>query len=324
MKILSLPVLLVVFITVSCSGTLEIGIELSPDNTPAPTFTTTSLPPLPSLTPTNQPSRTPTMTASLMPTATRLPGQVVIPISSMADTIPWLPLDKSKSPSVFSVFFNVTIPPFNNVQVRQAFAYAIDREKVIAVAAQYWPEVSPASTVIPPLSLGLDLYGEVGIFYDPVKAKDLLTAAGYSDPSYFPIATLMVNAYGDVAPYARQLMAQMMAEMWKENLGVTVKVQTIHPPEFGEILRSNPPEMYWNGWVEDNGRDPQMLRMIFESGAQYNYGHFSSEQFDKLVSLADISKSPAKRQALYIQADRLVCETEAAVIPLYYTISDMP
>jgi ABC-type oligopeptide transport system substrate-binding subunit len=60
------------------------------------------------------------------------------------------------------------------------------------------------------------------------------------------------------------------------------------------------------------------LREIFHSGSQTNYGKFSNSEFDQLVDSAAKSKNPAERQELYIRAERLLCETEAAVIPIYH------
>ena len=96
------------------------------------------------------------------------------------------------------------------------------------------------------------------------------------------------------------------------------------PPTFGERLRSNPPELFWNGWLPDPGNDPDFIRSIFQTDAEYNYGHFSNADFDSLVDRAAMSHDPAIRQALYIEAERLLCETEAGIIPLYHTFSNIP
>ena len=119
-------------------------------------------------------------------------------------------------------------------------------------------------------------------------------------------------------------MANAMAEMWQTHLGVTVNVKTMKPPDFGNTLRSNPPEMFWAGWVVDPGNDPNYMINIFRSDAEWNYGHFSSTEFDSLFDQAASSHDPAERQDLYIQAERVLCEEEAAVIPLYHTFFKAP
>jgi ABC-type oligopeptide transport system substrate-binding subunit len=204
--------------------------------------------------------------------------------------------------------------------VRQAFAYAVDRQAITEMAQKYnASNPTPATTLTPPGTLGRDLYNEVGAAFDPERAKAFLMEAGYSDSSAFPAITLIVNSYGDIAPGARFNMANAMAEMWKTYLGVSVNVQAIAPPTFGNRLKSNPPEMFWLGWVADVNDPDNFLRGIFHSRSEYNYGKFTNSEFDQMVESAAESRDPAERQKLYIQAERLLSEQEAALIPLYHT-----
>ncbi len=243
----------------------------------------------------------------------------------MKTSIPWLPLDRARWPSVHVVTFNIQKPPFDNPLVRQAFAAAIDKDVIVEMARKYAAvDPSPANTVIPPQTLGLNLYGQVGINYDPERAKELITEAGYSDPASFPKVTFLVNSYGDTAPGARYNMAVAMADMWHASLGVTVDVQALRPPTFGERIRDDTPELFWIGWVVDPGNDPDFIRPIYQTGGEFNYGHFSDATFDTLVQRAATIHDPATRQDLYVQAERLLCETEAAIIPLYFTFSNIP
>ena len=290
-----------------------------PALTPIPstlTFTPSPIPATITFTPSPLP---PTDTPTPSPTA--LPGKLVLPIDTLGKTIPWLPLDETARPGVHFVAFNTLRPPFNNALVRQAFAYAVDRQAIVDMAKKYKASnPDPATTLTPPEILGRDLYNEVGTVFDPQKGKQLLTEAGYSDPSAFPTVSIIVSAYGDIAPGARFNMASAMAKMWQDNLMVAVQVEVIKSfNDYGNRLRTNPPEMYWLGWVADVNDPDNFLREIFRSGSQYNYGYFMNSEFDRLVDRAKKSKDPAERQELYIQAERLLCETEAALIPLFHT-----
>ena len=309
-----------VLFTTTCNLTLEVGLE----KTPA-TPTGTALPMLaaPTDTPTIPPTEVPTNTP--VPTPTPMPGKIVVPITSMGKDIPWLPLDKDRWPSAYIIMINNQLPPFDNSLVRQAFAAAVDRDEIVKMAKQYYVvDPAPAMTFLPPETLGRDLYGEVGINFDPARARDLLAQAGYSDTLAFPKVTFLVNSYGETAPGARFNMATAMAEMWKTTLGVTVEVQVLKPPAFGERLRSDPPALFMVGWTADPGNDPDFMRPIFHTGGEYNYGHFSNAEFDSLVDRAAASRDPAVRQALYIEAERLLCETEAGIIPLFHPFSNKP
>jgi ABC-type oligopeptide transport system substrate-binding subunit len=237
-----------------------------------------------------------------------------------------LPLDKTKRPGVNYVGFNTLKPPFNNPLVRQAFAYAIDRDVLVEMAIKY-RKVNPvhATTLTPPATLGLDLYNEIGAKFNPQMAKDLLAQAGYSDPSSFPKVLFLVNASGDTAPGARFNIASAMADMWQTHLGITVQVKAIQSfSEYGNLLKSNTPDLFWMGWAADYNDPDNFLRELFDSGSEYNYGKFSNSDFDDLVNRAKNSYDPEKRQAFYIQAERLLCETEAALIPIFHDTANIP
>lgn len=288
-----------------------------------PTLTASPLPPTSTHTP--LPS-TDTLTPTPTFNATPLPGLMVLPVDTLGNTIPWLPLETSARPTINYVGFNVLRPPFNNVLVRQAFAYAVDREVLVEMAARYYvTNPKPATTLTPPVTLGLDLYNVVGATFNPQKAKDLLVEAGYTDPAAFPTATILVNAYGDTAPGARYNMANAMVEMWQTHLGVKVQVVVVATfTEYGERLRTNPSEIFWQGWVADQNDPDNFLGEIFRSDSQFNFGKFANRDYDRLMDNAIKSKNAADRQNYYVQAERLLCETETALIPLYHSTMNFP
>jgi ABC-type transport system substrate-binding protein len=291
----------------------------TPVSTAVPsTFTPSPMPP--TVTP------EPTLTATTIPSPTSLPGSVVLPVDTLGTRNPWLPLDKTARPGVNFVGFNTLKPPFNNVLVRQAFAYAIDRDTLVEMATRYKAKNAVhATTLVPSETLGRNLYGEVGAVFDPQIAKDLLTQAGYSDPSSFPNVVFMVNVSGDTAPGARFNMATAMVGMWKTHLGITVEVQVVQSfSEYNDRLKTNATELYWLGWAADFNDPDNFLRELFASNSEYNYGGFSDSEFDLLVSRAKNNNDPAERQQLYIQAERLLCETEAGLIPLFHSTSNLP
>jgi len=273
--------------------------------------------------PTNIPE--PTATVTQTPQPTPLPGSVVLPVDTLGEGIPWLPLDETKRPGVNYIGFNTQKPPFNSALVRLAFAHAIDREAIVEMAIRYRvSNPTPATTFTPPQTLGRDLYNVVGANFDPQKAKDSLTQAGYSDPSSFPTVFFSVNISGETAPGARFNMASAMAKMWQTHLGVHVEIQPINTfSEYNNQLRDNTPDLYWIGWVADYNDPANFIGEIFnpngDNHGAMNYGEFSNPEFNELIDSAAEAQDPAIRQELYIQAERLLCETEAGVIPIFHT-----
>lgn len=126
--------------------------------------------------------------------------------------------------STYFYRFNVTRKPFNDVRVRKALAMAIDREAIIKNITKAGEK--PATAFVPfgiPDAEASKDYREVGgtllTQFDLAQAKKLLAEAGYPDGKGFPAATIL---YNNDQKHAK--IAQAIQEMWKQNLGINVKL----------------------------------------------------------------------------------------------------
>ncbi len=299
----------------------------APASTPVPaTSILTSTPsPIP---PTSTPEST--ATATTIPSPTPLPGNQTIPITSMKSEIPWLPMQNVARPGISYLGFNTVKPPFDNPIVRQAFVAATDRSAVVEIVNKYTPErkAREATTLTPPEVLGQDLVGFVGIPFNPEHAKELLVSAGYTDPKKFPPATIFVRATGGGDyPGLPLKIAEAIADSWRKTLGVEVIVSaTAEKNE--DRFSNNPPDFYRLSWAADYNDPDNFLRDLLLNSetymGEYNYGKFNNADFANLVEQARNEKDPATRQTLYIQAEQILTEQEAAIIPLYYGTFNIP
>jgi len=289
---------------------------------PAPTLppaapTSTPLPP------TLPPTPTPSMTAT--PEPTPIPGVQLVPSSSLGKSIPWLPYNVDKKPMTVFYGFNVRRPPFDNVLVRQAFAAAVDREQIAEQArGYYFRNAAPATTLTHPEVLTRDLYNQVGIPFDPARAKELLRQAGYSDVERFPTVTLLVSTRSKGAPGAYYQMAKTIAAMWQTNLGIQVKVEVLNMDDFRRRVTTAPPDIYQLGWVADYIDPDNFLKALFHSNSEVNFGRFNNQEFDRLVDEAARLTDPEKRLLLYIRAEQILTEEETGIIPLYHCYVPVP
>jgi len=285
--------------------------------TPTPMATATLMPTeIPTNTVTSIPANTNT------PEPTPIPGVQVYPVSSLGKSIPWLPLDKGNIPMVVYYEFNSQKPPFNNALVRQAFAAAIDREQIAQEATGFkFRNVTPATSFTPSEVLGRDLYGVVGMSFNPSKAKDLLQQAGYSSGASFPSVTLVVSTRGEASPGAYFRLAKTIVSMWETYLGVKVEVEVIG--DYGAYinrLKTNTPSIYVFGWGADYNDPDNFLKTLVHSNSEWNYGKYNNQEFDHLVDKAANLTDPAERQLLYIEAEKILTEQDAGVIPLFHTL----
>jgi len=299
-------------------------LSLAACATGVPTPTQPPTPTRPPSTATSPPTIAPTLAPTLTPFPTPLPGALVVPITSMSSAIPWLPLDTSATPTVYFLGFAVGNPPFDNALVRQALASSVDRTVIVALVDRYLPEweATPATSLTPPETLGLDLTGQIGLPFDPAKARALFKEAGYTDPSVFPPLTLFVRAVGEY-PGLPLKMAEAVAGMWREHLGIEVVVEAT-AARLPDRFASNPPDVFRMGWAADNNDPDNFLYEVFRTGSSYNYGGWQDSSFLDLVTRAHTSSDPELRQQLYVEAERILCESEAAVIPLFHTRQNLP
>ncbi|NPV84465.1 MAG: hypothetical protein HPY45_00465 [Anaerolineae bacterium] len=255
-----------------------------------------------------------------------LPGKVIIPIENMARSIPWLELELAQTPTSRFIVFNTRMPPFDNVLVRKAFSAAIHRQGVADFAKNlYGYDTAPLTTLTPPQVLGRDLYREVGIRYDLEQARFYLAQAGYPKGEGLPpVAFSLRSASGacdDPATPAIQL-ARYLVSMWSQ-LGVDVSIDCYTDAQkFSEKRQAGAFQFFSYGWAADYNDPDNFLNTLFLSTSESNPGFFADARFDQLVQQAAGMNDPLERQRLYIEAEKILTEEQAAIIPLYAHLLD--
>lgn len=209
--------------------------------------------------------------------------------------------------------FNTTKPPFDKPLVRKAFAAAIDRQALIDNVLKGGQK--PATTFTAPGVFGyVDGLGlGIGHTFDPAKAKKHLADAGYPNGQGLPEITLMFNT-----SEGHQKIAQAIQGMWKEHLGVQVKLVN---QEFGVYLKtlsSDAPQVWRLGWCADYPDANNWQNDVFHSKSGNNYGLFKNAAFDKLVEDAATEPDPKRRLEQYKQAETILSNDEAALAPIYF------
>jgi len=214
-------------------------------------------------------------------------------------------------PGIYYLGFNVkTYKPFSDKRVRQAFALAVDRDKICTQTLGGVDKV--ANTILPP-----EVFGHQDIPYvlpfNPTKAKALLAAAGYPDGKGLPPLEFDYRAgQTNVKLVAESVISQLQA-----NLGVTVQPKE---EEWGAYLAEHDEykhPFFHMRWMADY-LDPQdfLSLMLTTTGAE-NRTEYSNPQVDALCAKADLIQDPAKAALIYDQAEDLILN-DAPWIPVYY------
>ncbi len=209
--------------------------------------------------------------------------------------------------------FNTQEPPFNDIRVRQAFNYALDRQKL--VTGLYKGNALLADGILPP---GMPGYtGNVGGYgFDPERAQALLADAGYEKPEDFPTVTFTTAGYGDVG-----VLETAVITMWQEELGVSIQPLLVDPYSyFDELYAGNTGNIFTSGWCADYPDPENFLDLLFHSNSAQNLSGYSAPDLDVLLEEARVEADVARRLALYEQIEREMV-SEAPAVFLVHSIS---
>ncbi|MFC1860055.1 peptide ABC transporter substrate-binding protein [Chloroflexota bacterium] len=206
--------------------------------------------------------------------------------------------------------FDLSQPPFDDINVRRAFSQAIDKDKLASLVFKDMVQV--ADGILPPVMPGFneDLSG---LGYDASAARELIKATRYGDVSNLPTITITTAGWGGSIS---QGLEAIIAE-WRNNLGVEVKVRQLEPERFLYHLRQEKDEMFYTGWVADYPHPQNFLDILFHSGAENNYGEYSNHETDALLERAGVELDSEMSLALYQQAEQKLVE-DAACLPLWF------
>ena len=223
--------------------------------------------------------------------------------------------------NVFLLTINTSSPPLDNVKVRQAIAYAIDRETMIRTLLQGLGK--PAHSIIPEESWAYST-GQT-YSYDPAHAKKLLDEAGFPDPDgdgprmRFDKPVIYKLSGSSIA--GRQY-AGVIQNYLKE-VGIPVEIQTPEQNTFFDELKRGNFQISYSQWVGGN-QDPIFYKDLFatseiptETRPSRNRSRYSNKELDALLDEAVNTFDRQKSLELYKKIQDIVSR-DVPVIPLWY------
>ena len=210
--------------------------------------------------------------------------------------------------SVQYIGLNVGLPPFDDLRVRQAFAQAIDRDKIAELVLK--GTALPAKGILPPALPDYDQNLE-GLDYNPRGARELLAASRYGAEGTMPVVVLAVSGTsGHMSSTIRAVWT-----MVKENLGIEMVVEQVEWKDFLRDLNEKRYQMFSAGWIADYPDSQNFLDILFHSQSAQNHTWYANEQVDELLERARVESNPEKRATLYRTVERLIID-DVPWIPL--------
>ena len=209
--------------------------------------------------------------------------------------------------------FNVAAKPFDDPKVRQAFNHALDRDKIVNVTLK--KTVVKADAILPPGMPGRSDKTR-GLDFDVSRARQLVAESTYRDVQNFPEIVLTVAGSRTGPP--SELTA--IAAMYKQNLGVDVRIRQMDNTTFMDTLSRNPDrfQMYSLGWVADYADPQNFLDILFHSKSGENHMQYASPDVDRLLERARSERDTGARMRLYQEAEAQILK-DAPWVPLWHS-----
>lgn len=220
---------------------------------------------------------------------------------------------------VFYLGINFNSPAFRLQEVRAAFVAAIDRERVVrevydgrGIPVRHF---GPAGVLYaPPLD-------EVGLTYSPDYARQQIAASNFNDCRLMPPITMLISSL-DTALHQ----AQLIRDMWMEELDCPEDLFTIQQVQFGTLLANtrqeaggDRPDVWELGWASYYPDEHNWLSDVLHCEESENRQARPCGEVDELMRQAAVTIDPAERTALYRQIETLFFAEDGIMplIPLY-------
>lgn len=261
--------------------------------------------------------------------------QVSLPDLDRIKADPTLSQELSISPQFCTYYygFNTKAPVVDDARVRRALSMAVDRQSLIDNVTKGGQE--PAQWFARPGLAGsptMEDHPDLGIKYDPDAAKAELQS--YLDEKGVTADSLDLTLMYNTSA-GHQAIAEAIQQMWKDTLGVNVKLVNQEFAVYLDTVKSKDTPQIWRlGWCLDypdannfdfeNNAVNGSQNPADESGEPYGGFNWKNEGYEKIVREAAKETDPAKRVELYAQAEQIAIVDDAIMIPIYwYTNLDL-
>ena len=206
---------------------------------------------------------------------------------------------------------NVTMEPFQDKKVREAFAYAIDRETLCTELRS--GDCLPTLSFIPeglPGAIDTDQYA-----FDPEAARQALAESSYGGPDNLPEIKLYFNS--DYEERGQQ--SEWIAGEIRDILGVELTIEPMEGAALTALRKdatTHPQLVYFGSWYQDYPDPQNWLSVFWTCDSSLNPFGYCNEELDELTELGDTTIDPAERLPYYEQAGQILVDDVPAVFLL--------
>ncbi|WAC06697.1 MAG: ABC transporter substrate-binding protein [Thermodesulfobacteriota bacterium] len=200
--------------------------------------------------------------------------------------------------NIYYLGLNCQQPPLNDIRVRQAISFAIDREKIRTTLFEKRGFL--ASGPIPPLLRKSFSPLKDPFTYNPAKARELLKQAGY--PDGFPL-TITITALPEVLDIVEVI------QQYLQEVEINVSIVQLEWSSFKEAVARGKAQAFWLSWWADYPDAENFLFPLFHSsnwGAGGNRSFYKNPAVDLLIEKAQQEPDLAARIHLFHEAEETI------------------
>lgn len=242
-------------------------------------------------------------------------------IKSFKSSPPVFILDQRPEMGTSYYVFNVNHPPFNNIKLRQALNYGIDRLKIIDRVLNgqaYGPAING---IVPPTFDFYKSYNIKGYDFDLEKAKKLLAEAGYPNGKGLKEVQLIVNSGNS----RNNTVAVEIQKQLKNNLNININFESLPNPEKFELQIKGRGDMFRDGWVADYPSPESFLSIFYgepvtDDTTRMSYPNtikYKNSEYDKYYKLGRDALNRDTAAVNFLKAEQILMN-DAPLMVLWY------
>ena len=219
-------------------------------------------------------------------------------------------------PGVWFLLPSNGVPPFDQLEVRQAVSQAIDRNRLVEVTQGL---VQPAHCMVPQGVYGFfedeEIYGIQA--FDPEAALAHLEGTEFEGGQNWPEITMIMRANEE--QYNSDIMANDIVAQLEENLGMKIQIESLVENTFRPRLYENRDQLVWIRWWLDYPDPDNVYYDMFYSGKPEGSKRqlWANEEYDQIVEEAKGVLDPQERLEMYKEAERIIQSDVGYVILTY-------
>lgn len=207
---------------------------------------------------------------------------------------------------------NNNVAPFDDARVRQAVAFAINKERIVKLA--YRGEAKPAPVPVPPTIEGHH-DGIVDRTLNIEKAKALLAEAGITGDKLKVTLSHSLNSR-PYMPRPEDVAKQVAGDLEAVGFDVEIRVEEWNP--YLTMLREGRHQMGLIGWSADAPDADTFLWALLGTGSEHNNSFYANDEVHQLLVKARAITDQVERARLYRKAQEIIFD-EVPIVPLVYT-----